>query len=259
MKTNFANTVLEAEPHKTHLFTVGQAGFIIKSKSGQTLGIDLYLSECLETLEGHVGFKRLLPQILYPTELQFDVLIATHPHYDHLDVDSIAGLLANGKTRLFASIECRALLIEQHVPLDHVTFVAPCERHSVGDFELHFVNCDHGTGAPDAFGVIVKVDGKVVYEAGDTCLRLDRIDEVKQEGPIDVLIAPINGAYGNLNERDCATLSGALKPKLTIPCHYGMFASHGGNPGLFMNIMNEEYPGNDYLLMTQGEQYTFDN
>jgi L-ascorbate 6-phosphate lactonase len=166
--------------------------------------------------------------------------------------------MANGKTHLFASVECRTFLIEQKVSLENVTFVTPGEIHTIGDFEIHFVDCDHGTGAPDAFGVIVKVDGKIIYEAGDTCLRLDRVDKLKEEGQFDVMIAPINGAYGNLNEQDCATLSGALNPRLTIPCHYGMFASHGGNPGLFMNIMNKEYPNNKYLLMTQGEHYTLE-
>ena len=101
--------------------------------------------------------------------------------------------------------------------------------------------------------MIVSVDGKKVFEAGDTALRLDRIDEYKSKGPLDVLIAPINGAYGNLNEQECAELSKALSPKLTIPCHYGMFASHGGNPGLFFDIMKMQYPNNKILLPAFGE------
>jgi L-ascorbate 6-phosphate lactonase len=68
------------------------------------------------------------------------------------------------------------------------------------------------------------------------------------------LIAPINGMYGNLNSNDCAKLSYALQPKLTIPCHYGMFASHMGLPGEFFNIMTEKYPDNKFLIMTQGEK-----
>jgi L-ascorbate 6-phosphate lactonase len=258
MKTNFAEAVLSAESGKTHLFSVGQAGYIVKSKSEQLLGIDLYLSHCVEPLEGHVGFKRLLPQILQPSELQFNVLIATHPHYDHLDVDAIAELMSNGKTHLFASVDCKKLLVEQNVDLNNVTFVVPGDIHSIGDFTLCFVNSDHGSGAPDAVGVIISVDGKVIFEAGDTCLHLDWLNEFNQLGHIDVMIAPINGAYGNLNENECAVLSNALRPTLTVPCHYGMFASHGGNPGLFIDIMNKQYPDSKYLLMAQGEQYTFE-
>ena len=103
----------------------------------------------------------------------------------------------------------------------------------------------------------ITVDHKKIYEAGDTCLRLDRVEAYKKKGPFDVLIAPINGAYGNMNEQECARLSNALNPKITIPCHYGMFASHGGDPGKFYQIMTEQYPEQKFLLMAQGERYAF--
>ena len=77
-----------------------------------------------------------------------------------------------------------------------------------------------------------------------------------QFGPIDVLIAPIKGAYGNLNEMECAELSDTLQANLTIPSHYGMFASHGGNPGLFYQIMKDNYPQRSFLLMAMGEKLT---
>lgn len=250
---NFAHAVQTARLGKTHLFSVGQAGFIIKSASGQLLAIDLYLSECVERIEGNTGFKRLLPHILEPSELNFDVLICTHPHVDHFDIDSVPEMMGCG-TRLLASIECEKLVnrlwMEYHN--DDITYVKPGDKIVAGDFDITFVNCDHGTGAPDAFGVVVKVDGKIIYEAGDTCLRLDRVDEIPR--PLDVLIAPINGAYGNLNEEECSVLAENLRPGLTIPCHYGMFASHHGDAGRFCEIMMEKKL--PFLLMQQGEQYT---
>ena len=246
-----------ASPHgKTVLFSAGQAGYIIKSGSGQLLGIDLYLSDCVERLEGHIGFKRLLPKLLAPYDMEFDCLIATHPHLAHFDFDSIPELTANGRTRLFASTECEGLVSRLMMTNDGITYVKPGENYDCGDFRLHFVNCDHGSGAPDAVGVIAEVDGKRIFEAGDTCLRLDRIDEYRSFGELDVMIAPINGAYGNLSEDECAELAASLATRLTIPCHYGMFASHGGNPGLFMEQMKIHCPALEYTIMTQGEAIT---
>ena len=123
-------------------------------------------------------------------------------------------------------------------------------------FKIHFVNCDHGTGAPQAVGVMVRVDGQLVFETGDTCLRLDWTEDFKKIGTPDVLIVPINGAFGNMNEQDCAALADALNSKLTIPCHYGMFASHGGNVGKFYDIMTQQYPDNAFCIMAQGERLT---
>lgn len=249
----FANRVLGTEIHSTTLFSVGQAGYIIKSKSGQLLGIDLYLSECVERVEGHIGFKRLLPKILSPFELELDILIATHPHVDHFDIDSIPELMSNKRTQMFASVDCAKEVKRLMMPEERITYVYAGVKEEVGDFTMEFVNCDHGNSAPDAVGVVISVNGKRIYMAGDTCLRLDRVGEISSIGEIDVMIAPINGAFGNMNETECAELSGALKPKLTIPSHYGMFASHEGNPGRFVDIMNEKFPDQEYTLMALGE------
>jgi len=252
MMKEFAIRLLTA-PNQTQLFSAGQAGFILKSKSGQLLGVDLYLSECVERLEGHKGFKRLLPKILDPFDITFDCLITTHPHWDHFDVDAMPSLTSNDKTKLFASVDCQKEITRLGMKEDHVTYVKPGDTSVCGDFTIDFINCDHGTGAPDAVGIIVTVDGKRICMVGDSCLRLDRVDEYRSKGSLDVLIGPINGAYGNLNENDFAMLSNELSPKLTVPCHYGMFASHGGNPGIFYQIMTEKYPHLPFSLMCMGE------
>ena len=57
-----------------------------------------------------------------------------------------------------------------------------------------------------------------------------------------------------MNEQDCAVFANAINAGLTIPCHYGMFASHGGNVGRFYDIMTQQYPQRDFLIMAQGEK-----
>ena len=250
---DFAINILTTQNGYTYIFYVGQAGFIFKSKSGQTLALDLYLSDCGERIEGHIGFKRLLPKILNPQEIIFDYIVATHPHFDHYDMDSMPFLMSNPHTHLFASLDCKKFVDEAVLDKGRVTYVRPSDTCLAGDYTFHFINCDHGILAPDAVGVIIEVDGKRIMVAGDTCLRIDRKEEYLSKGPIDIMIAPINGAYGNLNEDDCVELSKALQPTLTIPCHYGLFATHKGLPGLFMEIMAEKCPNQKYLLMTMGE------
>lgn len=249
----FSVKVLTSKVGETYIFSLGQAGYVIKSASGQLLAVDPYLSECVERAEGHVGFKRLLPKILMPFDLEFDFLITTHPHLDHFDMDSVPQLMSNQKTKLFASVDCKQEVERLLMSEERVEYVKPGDSVNAGDFALHFVNCDHGAGAPDAVGVVISVDGKLIYMAGDTCLRLDRTQEYLQFGAIDVLIAPINGAYGNLDETECVELAKALQPKLTIPSHYGMFASHGGNPGKFFDVMKNTCPELHFCLMCQGE------
>lgn len=236
------------------IFHTGQAGFIIENETGQTVGIDLYLSDCVEKFEGSMGYKRLIPKVISPDSLELDFLVATHPHLDHFDADTIPAIMNGSRTRLFASYGCRTLVEKGKIDEARVEYVKPGDTKECGSFKLHFVNCDHGSGAPDAVGVIVETPEKRIYEAGDTCLRLDRIREYLQFGRLDVLIAPINGAYGNMNEEECARFSEALSPRLTIPCHYGMFADHGGNPGRFLEAMRNRVPDNEVFLIAPGER-----
>ena len=51
---------LSKTENKSSLFYVNQAGYVIKTKNGTTLGLDLYLSDCVERFD---GFKRLAPKV----------------------------------------------------------------------------------------------------------------------------------------------------------------------------------------------------
>lgn len=232
---------------------MGQAGFILKSEKGKTLGIDLYLSDCVERVEGHVGYHRLMPRVIEPEKLRLDVLIATHFHRDHFDIDSMYALMNNQSTRLICAKDCREDVENLHIDMKRTSFVESGDEIAVGGFYLSFVQCDHGKGAPEAVGVIVSVDNKHILFVGDSSLHLDWREEYLKEGPLDVLVAPINGAYGNLNEEDNVSLVELLRPKLAIPCHFGMFASHGGDPGLWKDIIERRLPAQQYKLFTMGE------
>lgn len=238
---------------RTFLFWLGQAGFLIKNSAGQLLGIDLYLSDCVERVEGHVGYHRLMPRLLEYDDIQFDVLVATHYHRDHFDIEAIPALMKNGQTCLFCAYDCQEDVEMLQLDYDRVSFVREGEHYNKNGFQLTFVCCDHGVDAPNAVGVIIEVDGKRILEVGDTCLHLDWYNEYLKEGPLDVLIAPINGAYGNLNEQENVDLTSTLRPKLTVPCHFGMFAAHGGQPGKWKELLEAQIPNQAYKLFTQGE------
>lgn len=250
---DFARKVMDAPLGETHLFWVGQAGFIIKSKEGKLLGIDLYLSECVEPVEGHVGYHRLMPQILGYKEIIFDSLVATHFHRDHFDIDAMPQLMAYEKTQLYCAYDCEEDVKRLGIDENRVTYVKPGDTHEIEGFKLSFIHSDHGAGAPQEAGVIVTVDNKRFLEVGDTSLHLDWKDEYMKEGALDVLIAPINGACGNLNEQEQVDLTAALKPKLTVPCHFGMFASHGGHPGLWKELLEQQLPQQQFKIFTMGE------
>jgi len=74
---------------------------------------------------------------------------------------------------------------------------------------------------------------------------------------VDIILPPINGAYGNLDGLSAAKLASDVGAKLAIPCHYWMFAEHDGNPAVFMDACKEHAPGVKPLLVTPGELFVY--
>lgn len=230
------------------VFFLGQAGFVFKTSAGQLVAVDPYLSDCCER---YFGFKRLMPHILDARELTFDQLVISHGHYDHFDPDSVPMLMANGKTELVGAKdilpECERLGLTANI-----TVLGCDETVTRGDVTVTGKACDHGELAPDALGLLLTIAGKTIYMMGDTAYRPDLLNDPALQG-VDLLILPINGAFGNLNEEQAARVIAALQPKLAVPCHYWNFAEHGGDPGKFQQAMKDIAPDVPYRLMRQGE------
>jgi len=232
---------------KIGVYFLGQAGFVLKTPSGKLIAIDPYLSDCCHR---YFGFKRLMPKILAPDELSFDTLIISHAHYDHFDPDSVP-VLMNGNCSLIGAkdtaAECERLNLTERV-----TYLGIGETAEGAECTVKGLPCDHGELAPDALGLLITVGGKRIYYMGDTAYRPDLLENPELRD-IDLLLLPINGAFGNLNEEQAALVISRLKPGMAVPCHYWNFAEHGGNPGLFQQKMAELAPDCPYTLMYQGE------
>lgn len=230
------------------VFFLGQAGFAFKTSDNVLVAVDPYLSDCCNR---YFGFKRLMPYVLSPDDVIFNQLIITHAHFDHFDPDSVPRLMANGKTQLIGAMDTKAECDRLGIK-DNITFIKVGDVTKSDGVVVEAVSCDHGAETPDAIGLLITIEGKTIYIMGDTAFRPDYISNGKLHG-VDLLILPINGAFGNLNEEQAAQVVSVLKPKHTIPCHFWNFAEHGGNPALFCNFMNKLTPDSPYTLMRQGE------
>ncbi len=236
---------------ETAIVFMGQAGFVLVDREGLTYSVDVYFSDCCER---EFGFKRLTPKITDPCELSPDFVLTTHAHYDHLDIDAVPALMENGKTVLYTTEngvrECDAIGIENNVKT-----IKRGNVYRIGNIDLVTVFCDHGNLAPDAVGFLISVGGKKILLCGDTAYRPEKIGFLA-DFDIDIMFVPINGAFGNLNEKEAADYTKIIRPGIIVPCHYGMFAEHGGDVGKFNLLIAENCAGIENKNLKIGDVLT---
>ena len=163
---------------------IGQSGYIIKSGTTEII-IDPYLSDVVNRVAGRA---RLVEAPIQPEDITADAVICTPNHLDHLDVDAIAKMR---KEQFFiSSEEGREILKELNQ--ENVQTLQVGESVTVGHgedkMEITAVYANHTV---EAFGAVVKAEGKTLYFSGDT-LYDERLFEIKKYRP-DVTFICING------------------------------------------------------------------
>ena len=242
------------EPGSIAIFWLGQAGFAFKTPSGKIVYIDPYLTDYVQRVLPAYGdgFKRLMPRLIEPEQVDADYVISTHSHQDHLDVDALPGLLKNPRIRFIGAPDCQSIYEQSGVPAERFPIVPLGEVLELGDVRLTGVYADHGELAPEALGVLLEINGVKIWQVGDSAYRPEKWQDLFGQ-EIDILLPPINGAFGNLNAVEAAKLAGDAHAKVVIPCHFWMFALHYGSPAEFLSACEGFAPQTKAMLMTQGE------
>lgn len=253
---NFLQKLNDVNSQKGHIAVawMGQAGFLIKNSNGDILAVDIYFSDLAEKQDGN---KRLTPSLMEANELEARVILATHYHTDHLDLDSLPALLSKN-SNLYCCKQSYELCKEKGFPIHKITAMDIGDCVTDSGYQIEAVYANHGDTAPKALGFLIETEGIQIYFTGDTSYQMEKM-RYAAEKDIDILILPINGEYGNMNERDAAMLASMVKAKVTIPCHFWTFARHQGNPYNFQTEMSYIAKECFVYTMAQGEIINYPN
>ena len=240
------------------IFWISQAGFVYKTANDQVIYVDPYLTDSVGRLYGHLmyGFKRLTPTLVEPEEVEADLIVTTHEHGDHFDVDLMPVLAGKPQIRFAGAPDCELPFQAAGITADRYAVFREGQRLDFDGFSITGVYADHGELAPDALGLLLQFGDIRVWQVGDTAYRPDKWQEMFRPG-IDILIPPINGAFGNLDGVEAARMAADAKAKVVIPCHFWMFAEHNGNPAQFLEACKTLAPQAQPCLMAQGERLIY--
>ena len=240
---------LEVPAGKLAICWAGQAGFLFKDSEGRTAAVDLYLSDCGEKMR---GFKRFSAKLLDPAGFAPDLYLITHSHFDHLDYEAVPVIAGNGRTVFVTTPSCGAILKEMGIPENRIRIMECGETVVPEGIRITSVEADHGGMVPDCYGYLMEMGGHTIYITGDTCYRKDIFLEAAKGRP-DIIIACINGRFGNLDSRGAAMAAGDTGAAVAIPCHFWTFMQHGGSPEDFADFLKQYAPDAEALFFTQGE------
>lgn len=177
----------------------------------------------------HAGFRLKGSKVVYidPYEVpkgleKADLILVTHDHFDHLDMNSIRNL-AKEDTVVVHPKACSVKGFKSVGMVEN-------ETASVKGVEITAVpayNTDKPFHKANVLGYIVNLDGVKIYHAGDT----DRIPEMKKI-VVDIALLPAGGTYTmDLNEAIKATQE--IKAEVYIPMHFGAIPNTKANPEEF--------------------------
>lgn len=154
----------------------------------------------------------------YKTLPKADLILVTHAHGDHLNVETI-NMLKKSNTKVVIAGVCKAQYGEGTVMKngDSGTFVG-LKVDAVPAYNIKHVR---GEGNPyhpkgEGNGYVIEFGDKKVYVAGDT----ENIPEMADLKNIDIAFLPMNLPY-TMTPEMVFEAANSFKPKIVYPYHFG--------------------------------------
>lgn len=173
---------------------------------------------------GHDGFEiatDVLTLMIDPFQVegdrQADIILVTHPHYDHCSVDDIARL-TTPSTVIVTEPESADILSAANLAGD-IRIVKPGDHLTVSGIVIeavaaYNVNKHFHPKEKNWLGFIVTMDGVRVYHAGDTDM-IPEMDGLRT----DIALLPVSGTYV-MTADEAVAAAKRIKPETAIPMHY---------------------------------------
>lgn len=161
-----------------------------------------------------------------------DVLIVTHVHADHFDLDAVRVIYNLAKCRIITVREIAEKLLAVGIPSE---IIAVGESIATSGFQIEAVYADHVVRGErvDVFGVVVSASGVRVYHTSDTMYFENKPTN------IDLAFVPINNRGVAMNFEDAAKFVRELAPRIAVPVHYDSPKDSHINPSDWKVLLND--------------------
>ena len=167
-----------------------------------------------------------------------DLIFITHEHYDHYSIEDI-NKIKKSNTRFIVPKSMKNRLIIDRISENDIISVDVKNKYNVDDIEFetipaYNINKSFHPKNNNWVGYIININNIKYYIAGDTDITDEAIN-VK----CDIAFVPIGGTY-TMDYKEAATLTNKIKPKYTIPIHYGLIVGTNEDAINYSNLLDKE-------------------
>jgi L-ascorbate metabolism protein UlaG (beta-lactamase superfamily) len=222
---------------------IGHASFLVQI-AGMNVLMDPQFSERASPVQ-FAGPKRIVPLPIEVAQLpRIDVVLISHNHYDHLDVDSVKQLAAMpaGSPLFLVPLGLKAWFHE--LGIEHVEERGWWESQSTGPLRFTLVPVQHwskrtlwDTNQTLWGGWVIEGGGLRMIHTGDLGYSQDARDIGERLGPFDMAFIPI-GAYAprwfmrtmHIDPAEAVRVRADLRARRAIGMHWGTFENLTDEP-----------------------------
>jgi L-ascorbate metabolism protein UlaG (beta-lactamase superfamily) len=175
-----------------------------------------------------------------PEEVKVNYVLVSHGHGDHWgDATLIAG---RNKATFIANYELCQHASRQGLTV-HPLHIGGSAKFPFGWVKLTIAHHGSTLESPESYGgnpagILINIDGKTIYHAGDTGLFLD-MQLIGEMHPIDLALLPIGDTY-TMGPVDAAKAVDFLKPRKIVPMHYNTFDVIKQDPKNFVDLLRDK-------------------
>ncbi len=165
-----------------------------------------------------------------------DYIFITHNHYDHFSEEDIKKV-KNNETIIIITEDLYTNTLKLGFNGMNIITVKPNENYQVEGIKFSTIpayntNKTFHPKENNWVGYIIELEGSKYYIAGDT----DITDENKKV-KCDVAFLPVGGTY-TMDFKEAAHLINEIKPKITVPIHYGSIVGTNQDATDFVKLLH---------------------
>ncbi|RLE80332.1 MAG: hypothetical protein DRJ51_06030 [Thermoprotei archaeon] len=236
------------------LWWLGGAGFVLKS-----LNSIIYIDPYFGSPRSPDWLRLIAVPIRIEDVRKVDVVLSTHEHEDHCDLDFIKHA-CNDLGAIFAGPDSSISRARAYgIRSDRMRALKPHETLTLKDLKITALPA-HDPGSKEALTYILEVNGFAVFHSGDT-LYFEELKDIGDKWSVDIALLSLGrnppGKRFYMSPCDVVSAARDLRCKVVIPMHWDIWKRTRENPNLVKIIAKEWGLNLEVVILDLGDRFEY--